>query len=184
MPAADPLPRLVNGVILRRLAPSDVAAFQAYRSDAELGKYQGWSAVPDAEALAFLERMRAVELFRPGEWSQIGIATSTDPALIGDIGLFLSSDARHAEVGFTLRREFQGRGIATIGVAESVKLLFAHTTAEHVLGITDARNQPSIRLLERLGMRKAESRSAVFKGENCLELIYSLARAEHIGSEP
>jgi RimJ/RimL family protein N-acetyltransferase len=183
MPVVDPLPRVVNGVILRRLAASDLAAFQAYRREPELGKYQSWSAVPHAEALAFLEQMCSVALFEPGEWSQIGIATSTNPALIGDIGLFLSSDSRRAEIGFTLRRESQGCGIATIAVKESIKLLFAHTTAEQVLGITDARNLPSIRLLERIGMRRTESRRTIFKGEDCLELVYSLGRAERIAAK-
>ena len=178
MPAADPLPYVLHGVVLRRLAASDLAPFQSYRRDPELSRYQSWSALPDAETLAFLEHMRSVPLFVPGEWSQIGIATSTNPMLIGDIGLFLSSDARHAEIGVTLRPQSQGSGIATIAVAGGIKLLFAHTRAEQVLGISDARNLPSIRLLERIGMRRAESRRTTFKGEDCLELVYSLRRKE------
>jgi ribosomal-protein-alanine N-acetyltransferase len=183
MPGTDPLPFIVNGVILRRLAASDLAAFQAYRQDPVLGKYQSWSAVSDAEALSFLEQMCTASLFEPGEWFQIGIATSTNPILVGDIGLFLASDARKAEIGFTLRPESQGCGIATTAVAGSIKLLFAHTTAEQVVGIADARNLPSIRLLERVGMRRAESRRTTFKGEDCLEIVYSLRRSEHINGE-
>ena len=99
------LPRVAHGVALRRLAVSDLAAFQAYRHDALLGQYQGWSAATDAEALSFLAEMNTSALLRPGTWSQIGIADADNQGLIGDIGLFLASDGRSAEIGFTLRRE-------------------------------------------------------------------------------
>ena len=162
--------------MLRRLAVSDLAAFQAYRHDVVLGKYQGWSAASDAEAKSFLAEMNASELLRPGTWSQIAIADPASQALLGDIGLFLSSDGRHAEIGFTLRRELQGRGVATAAVREAINLVFEHTKAQKVLGITDTRNLPSIRLLERVGMHKAESRPAMFRGEACLEHVYVVLR--------
>src|SRR5687767_8837014 len=151
MPSADPLPRVVNGVMLRRLAVCDLAAFQTYRLDPVVGQYQGWSATSDAEATSFLAKMSAVQLFQPGSWSQIAVASTSNPVLIGDIGLFLASDGHHAEIGFTLRRESQGRGIATTAVREAINLLFEHTNVGRVLGITDARNVPSIRALERVG---------------------------------
>lgn len=172
----DPLPRIADGVVLRRLAVSDLAAFQAYRHDAVIGQYQGWSATSDSDATAFLAEMSAATLLQPGRWSQIGIAEPDGPAIIGDIGLFVASDGRHVEIGFTLRRESQGHGIATIAVREAIDLVFEHTRAEQVLGITDARNLPSIRLLERVGMRNSESRSAVFRGEACLEYVYAVSR--------
>jgi RimJ/RimL family protein N-acetyltransferase len=176
MRTADPLPRVAGKVVLRRLAASDLAAFQAYRHDALLGQYQGWSAISDAEATAFLDEMNSAPLLEPGEWSQIGIATSDSQTLIGDIGLFLASDGRHAEIGFTLRRESQGRGVATTAVREAINLVFEHTAVERVLGITDARNLRSIRVLERVGMHKSDSRSVLFRGEPCLEYVYAVAR--------
>jgi len=175
--ADDPLPRFGAGVVLRRLGAEDLAAFQAYRTDAELGRYQGWSALSDAQALAFLEEMNGVALFRPGEWAQIGIAQPHQAALVGDIGLFLADDARHAEIGFTLARPAQGRGLATAAVREALQLVFECTGVERVLGITDSRNLASVALLERLGMRKQEERHAIFRGETCVECVYARARA-------
>ena len=180
MRGADPLPRIANGVVLRRLAASDLAAFQAYRNDVVLGQYQGWPAMPETEAVSFLAKMSTATLLQPGLWSQIGIADSGSPALIGDIGLLLAGDGRHAEIGFTLRRQSQGHGIATTAVREAINLVFKHTQAERVLGIADARNLPSIRLLERVGMRKAESRSVVLRGEVCVEHVYDVSR-QHDG---
>jgi hypothetical protein len=42
---------------LRRFRDSDLAAFQAYRHDPEVGRWQGWTPGPDALALDFLRRM-------------------------------------------------------------------------------------------------------------------------------
>jgi [ribosomal protein S5]-alanine N-acetyltransferase len=173
---ADPLPRYGAGVVLRRLSASDLAAFQAYRSDIELGRYQGWSAMPDAEARAYLEAMNTVPLFRPSEWTQVAIAEPKALALLGDIGLYLAEDTCHAEIGFTLARAAHGRGLATAAVREAVKLIFELTTVARVLGITDARNHASVAVLGRIGMRKQEERTAVFRGESCVEYVYAVAR--------
>lgn len=48
------LPREFPGGRLRQMVPHDLAAFQAYRSIPELGRYQGWSPMSDVEALQFL----------------------------------------------------------------------------------------------------------------------------------
>ena len=171
------LPRVFAGGVLRRLATTDLLAFQTYRSDPELGRYQGWSPVPDTEAMAFLAAMSTTALFRPGQWLQLGIAEPGDQRLIGDIGLFLSEDGRHAEIGFTLASRAQGRGTATAAVREAITLTFEATAAEDIRGITDARNLPSIRLLERVGMHRVEVRNAVFRGEPCVEYVYALERS-------
>jgi len=176
MRRVEPLPRLAGKVVLRRLAISDLAAFQTYRQDAALGQYQGWSAMSDAEATAFLTEMSTLKLLQPGTWSQIGIAYSHNEAIIGDIGLFLASDGQQLEIGFTLSRKSQGHGLATAAVREAINLVFEQTRVAVVLGITDARNLPTIRLLERVGMRRTETRNAVFRGEPCLEHVYAVSR--------
>lgn len=172
----DPLPRQSGGVVLRRLAVTDLAAFQAYRHDPEVGRYQGWSPVPDSEAAAFLTEMSVAPLLQPGQWSQIAIAGSGDGRLIGDIGLFIAADGSYAEIGYTLCRQAQGQGLATLAVREAIRLVFDRTTVERVIAVTDDRNGPSIRLLERVGMRRIGSTEAVFRGEACLEHTYALAR--------
>jgi len=172
----DPLPREFPGGSLRRLRAGDLDAFQAYRRMPELGRYQGWSPMSDAEALAFLVAMSRAPLFLPGRWLQLGIAASQTGTLVGDIGLHLSEDGRTGEVGFTLQPSAQGRGIATSAVREALCVLFGATAATQVLGTTDARNAPSVRLLERLGFHCQERREVVSKGEPCVELVYTLPR--------
>lgn len=161
---------------LRRLSPDDLAAFQAYRNDPELGRWQGWTARPDAEALAFLNEMAAVPLFRLGQWTQLGIADELTDQLLGDLGVYISSDGQQAEFGFTLARAAQGRGIASAAVCEAVALVFDQTAVERIHAQTDTRNTACIRLLERLGAPLIERIATEFRGEPCSEWRYELAR--------
>lgn len=177
-PSADPLPRPGNGFVIRRLTVADLPEFQAYRHDPELGRYQGWSAMSDEEATAFLGEMNIAPLFHPGHWTQIGIADPSTGRLLGDIGVFLDQDSRYAEVGFTLARHAQGRGVATAAVRAAIDLIFAATRVDRVFGITDARNSASFRLLERVGMRRTETTNAVFRGEPCVEYVYAVPRSD------
>lgn len=170
------LPREFLGGRLRRLHPHDLEAFQVYRAMPELGRYQGWSPMSDAEALKFLNEMHRALLFTPGQWVQLGIGELESDALVGDVGLYLSEDGTYGEVGFTLQPSAQGRGIAGRAVGEAVQLLFATTNVTRVLGITDAMNLPSISLLERLGFKFIESRQVVFRGDPCTERVYALPR--------
>lgn len=170
----DPLPRVAGNAVLRRLAAADLRAFQSYRHDPELGHYQGWVATSDEDARRLLRHMSTAKLLQPGVWCQIGIAHANGRDLIGDIGLILASNSMHAEIGFTLRRESQGHGLATAAVKGTIELVFEMTRAAKVVGIADARNVASTRLLQRAGMRKMETRPAKLRGEPCTEHVYAI----------
>jgi RimJ/RimL family protein N-acetyltransferase len=178
MASARPdLPLRHRQVLLRRLSLDDLAAFQAVRSDPELARYQGWSAMPDDEARAFLAEMAALPLLPAGAWMQLAIGDPDNGALLGDVGLFVAADGSEAEIGFTLARAAQGRGLATAAVEAALALLWAHTAVRRVQAVTDARNAASIRLLGRVGMRHVATREALFKDERCTELVHAIDRA-------
>lgn len=161
---------------LRALHEADLADFQAYRHDAEVGRWQGWRPTDDDTARAFLREMAALPFCPPGLWCQIAIAARADDRLLGDIGLHLAADGGHAEIGFSLARHAQGQGLAQEAVAAAVALVFAHTPAQAVHAITDSRNAASLRLLQRLGFRAAGGWPAVFRGQPCTEQLHVLPR--------
>jgi len=174
---ADPLPIATPRAVLRRLAPADLADFQAYRNDPEVGRWQGWTSTDDAAALGFLERQADVPLFVPGEWFQLGIALAAGP-LVGDIGIGVDAeDAARAEIGFSLNAAWQGRGLAAEAVAAARALAFGHGGVRQLWAVTDTRNAGSIRLLERLGFRLDRTEDAVFRGAPCREHHYVCAPA-------
>jgi RimJ/RimL family protein N-acetyltransferase len=170
----DPLPWASSRIVLRRLAADDLAAFQAYRHDAEVGRYQGWQPLADADAGAFIAEMSRAEFGRPGQWLQIAIAGSADDGLLGDIGLLVMDGGGEAEFGITLAGEAQGRGLAEEAARALVAGLRAHTGVRRLIAITDTRNTASARLLERLGMALQAETSAEFRGEPCREWHFSM----------
>ncbi len=165
-------------IVLRRLSVDDLTDFQAYRCDPDVARYQGWEATSDSEARAFLDATGKGRLLQAGEWCQIGIAVRPDAALIGDIGICLSKDETEAEIGFSLNRQHQGKGLAGDAVRAAIQMVFDETPAHRVIGITDTRNLPSIRLLERLGFRKIDTLQSIFQGEACTEYVFALTRRQ------
>ena len=176
LPRTRLLPRNAGHALLRRLSIEDLAAFHAYRQDPVVGQYQGWSPMSKSDARAFIDEMAMARLFEPGAWAQLAIARAADNGLVGDLGLLVAKDGEHAEVGFTVAPAAQGQGYGSAAVAQAISLLFEQTAVRRVVGITDTRNTPSVRLLERVGMSRVESRDTVFKGEPCTEWVYAKQR--------
>ena len=169
------LPRATDRLVLRRFLAQDLDRFQSYRCDPEVGRYQGWSAMDAAGAAAFLEAMATARFGVPGKWFQIAVADRSTNALVGDIGIGLDKDhASVAEIGFSMAPAAQRRGQGSEAVTGALALLFDSGWIDVVEGMTDARNIPSIRLLERVGMRLGRTRETLFKGEMCTEHVYSL----------
>jgi RimJ/RimL family protein N-acetyltransferase len=175
--ANNALPRIAKDIVVRRLAPTDLHDFQSYRNDPQVALYQGWSAQSDADAANFIDEAQRATLFAPNCWCQIGIALRESDTLIGDIGLFISGDALEAEIGFSLHRGAQGRGLAKQAVAAVIAMIFEHTPARRLIGVTDARNTASIKLMQALSMVQVATSEAMFKGEACTELTFALDRA-------
>ena len=172
----DFLRREFPGGRVRRLRCSDRRAFQAYRSEAELGRYQGWEPMSEQGAFDFLYGMSLVRGFRRGDWIQLGIAEAGTDWLIGDIGMYWSEGGSYGEGGDTLRTSSQGRGLATAAVRAVIELFFGQTEARWVQAVTDERNVASVRLLERLGFVHLATRAARFRGQPCVDLEYRLER--------
>jgi RimJ/RimL family protein N-acetyltransferase len=132
----------------------------------------------DAGAAAFIDAMAMARFGVPGEWFQIAVAEKDADALIGDIGVCVRDDlTQTAEIGFTIAPAAQGRGLGTEAVIGVIALLFDSGGIGCIEGITDVRNVPSIRLLERVGMRLARVQDTMYKGEMCTEHVYAIERS-------
>lgn len=138
---------------LRRLSVSDLTAFQAYRGDPDVARYQSWQPMDAEEATLFLAQMARVDpLLRPGHWTQIAIAHRTTDRLMGDMGLYLSENGEDAEVGITLSSGDQRQGHATRAMRLAFDLLWNTTSATTIRAWADQRNVASVALLNAAGM--------------------------------
>jgi len=173
------LPQATARLILRRLIDLDRERFLAYRQDPQVVRFQGWSMLSDAEAQSFINDMQTAAIGIPGEWFQIAIAHKQSNLLLGDIGMQIY--LKHptiVEIGFTLGREEQGKGYAQEAIQALLDPLFQRGTISKIVGITDMRNEPSVRLLKRLGMSFVRSDEVEFRGELCIEQIFELAKED------
>lgn len=164
-----PLPLNTARLCLRRLREDDLAAFQAYRGDAQVGRWQGWEPMADAAARAFLLEMQTLPWCPPGQWFQLALADRRSDQLLGDMGLFLDAAGHTVDLGFTLQRASQGQGLASEAVRSLVPQLFLHTPARRVRAVADVHNTASVKLLERCGFKCFATLSATFRGEPCEE---------------
>lgn len=175
--ASDPLPRVSSRVVLRRLRLADLDNFQAYRSDPDVGRYQGWSPMSADAARAFIDGMSIAAFGATDKWLQIAIAHPASDRLIGDMGICVRHNGDlHAEIGYSVAAAAQGQGVGSAAVREAMAMLFEHTDIARVAAITDARNEASVRLLRRIGLTLDETVNTVFRGEPCVELVFSMAR--------
>ncbi|UWQ19139.1 GNAT family N-acetyltransferase [Jannaschia sp. M317] len=166
------LPRTAARIRLRRLRPDDLSTFQAYRSDPQVARYQGWDRMDDARAQAFLSAMETTAPFPQGGWWQIGIARGEDNVLIGDLGLCLSADGTEVELGITLARAAQGQGLGQEAVQTAARYIFDATDAARILVITDARNTGALALVARLGLRQIDT----LRDGDLVEPVFELRR--------
>ena len=173
----DPLPRNGPRIVLRRLRPADLANFQAYRSDPDVGRYQSWAPMWSSGATAFLEEMSAAAFGTMGEWFQLGIAERLTDRLIGDMGVCIrDAEDRHAELGVTLAAESQGRGLGSEAVAQALAMLFESSDVTRVVAITDTRNHATVRLLQRVGMKLTETLDSEACGQTRSEHVFAIGR--------
>ena len=174
---------LTPRLVIRRFTMADAAAFARYRSVPEVARYQSWQAPYPAEAaqqfVAWLSHHHPDE---PGEWYQLAIAPRETPEhLVGDCALHVRADEPAVvDIGFTLDPLVQGRGYATEAVGELLRYLFEDRGKRKACADCDARNEPSWRLLERLGFtREGTLRAAYRDGDTWAdEHLYGLLADE------
>lgn len=167
-------------LVLRHMTTDDAATLAAYRSDPAQARYQSWETpYPVDRAQALIADMLDVRLAQPGAWLQIGIETGG--RLIGDIAVRVDADdPRQATVGFTLAADAQGHGYATEALRALISLLFTGHGVHRIYADCDTRNDPSVALLERIGMRREahHHKSAWWKGAWTDEYVYAILAEE------
>jgi RimJ/RimL family protein N-acetyltransferase len=158
---------------IRRFRRDDAEAFSAYRGDPDVARYQSWDAFTRADADRFLSLISQEDPGEPGAWFQFAVEERATGQLVGDCALGLDRDRPEiAEIGYTLSRTARGLGYATEAAAAVLSYAHDRLGVRIARAVTDERNEASIRVAERLGMRLAGSARTWFKGERCVEVTY------------
>jgi RimJ/RimL family protein N-acetyltransferase len=166
---------------IRDLVTSDAQRIFAYRSLPEVSRFQSWGCGSVEEIARTISALKELESPRAGTWYQLGITLTPDDELIGDCGFRVTeSDQRQAEIGITLSPAYQSRGYAAEALGALLTHLFEKMSMHRVFGSVDPRNATSMRLMERVGMRKEAHfvQSLWFKGDWVDDVVFAVLAAE------
>jgi RimJ/RimL family protein N-acetyltransferase len=166
---------------LRRLRDDDVEALVAYRSLPEVYRYLPREGYDAHAARSLIDEMRDREPGQVGTWFQVAVTERGSDVFIGDVGLRTDATQPHTfEVGYTFSPAHHGRGYATEAVRAVLGFAFESLGAHRVFGNCDARNIPSARVLERVGMRREAHHVEDWwsKGEWTSSFIYAVLARE------
>lgn len=171
-------PIRTSRLLLRPLTLDDLDEALTYRSRPDVCRYLPFEPMTrDVLAARLATDMARRELTDEGHAMTLGARLADTGELAGDVVLFLRSVLhRGGEVGYAFHPSFGGRGLATEAAAAVVRLGFEHLGLHRIIARLDARNTPSARLCERLGMRLEARlvRNEWFKGEWSDELDYAI----------
>jgi RimJ/RimL family protein N-acetyltransferase len=135
----------------------------------------------DEVAATLQQWLSMTRLEQQGDNLVLAIELVKSGTMIGSVNLiWLSQEHAQGEVGYTLHPDYQGKGYATEAVRAMLAYGFHDMGLHRIVGTCDDRNEPSRRLLERIGMRReAHFREMQWsKGEWCSQLVYAMLRQE------
>jgi RimJ/RimL family protein N-acetyltransferase len=169
-------------LVLRPFARGDLEALHRMHSDEEVARYlynEPRSLENTEELLG--RKIAGAELSAEGDWMSAAVVERERGQVVGDLALhWVSEPHRTGEIGFILDPAEQGKGYATEAARAFLRLAFEVFGFHRVIGRTEARNAPSARVLEKLGMRREALlvENEWVKGEWQSELVYAMLETE------
>jgi [ribosomal protein S5]-alanine N-acetyltransferase len=142
----------------RRLTADDLDLLAALHGDPDVTRYLG--GVKTREEAAELLRTRVLAYYdqHPG----LGVWATLDRHTGDCLGVHVLNHIQgedFIQVGFILRREAWGRGLATEGARALLDYGFTTLQLPQIVGITDLDNAASQRVLEKVGLHRRGERA-------------------------
>ena len=175
-------PIRTSRLALRPYEPGDLVFLHSMFGREDVCRYLPWMPMDLDQARAKLEqRVQQTHIETDGD-ALVLIADESDSGRpVGEFMLRLKSLAsRQGELGWSLHPDAQGRGFATEAAGEILRIGFDELGLHRIVAGCDSRNTASLRVMERLGMR----REAEFvdyeslKGEWASEIVCAMLESE------
>lgn len=141
-------------LLLRQWRDEDLEPFAALNADPETMRF--FPAPPTREQSDALAAIARGQIEDEG-WGLWAVEVEDGASFIGFVGLSRPSFEAHftpaVEVGWRLAREHWGHGYATEAARAAVAHGFEELGLDEIVSFTSTLNEPSWRVMERLGMR-------------------------------
>lgn len=165
-------------LLLRQVELDDAEAIFSYRSDSVTNKYQGWKPETIKDVHDFINYKVVSEINIAGTWCQLVIIKKEEMKIVGDVGIhFIDPNNEVVELGCTLSKSEQSKGLMTEALTEVIKYLFIHLKKLRIIACIDPGNISSINLFKRLGFKKEEYFQGSFSNDEWSNtLLYSILK--------
>lgn len=144
-------------LVLKPMCREYLDSTHEYASDAENCRFMVF--LPNnsiEETMGYLEN--AEKEFAKAAPSVYEMAIFCGGIHIGAVSLYMSEDRTEGEFGWTLNRKYHGKGYATEAAGGLMKFAVEELGIKRFIATCDTENEPSRRVMERLGMTLKEER--------------------------
>jgi RimJ/RimL family protein N-acetyltransferase len=150
-------PLRTERLVLRTMTAGDVDDVHAYQSREDVCRYMTYEPRSrDEVAEKVASYSTALTLHGDGDYWQLAIERASDAGrVIGDLYFTIKSTVNATgEIGWTLHPDFSGQGYMTEAARAVLDIAFGTLGLHRVQAELDPRNQASVALCTRLGMRE------------------------------
>jgi RimJ/RimL family protein N-acetyltransferase len=156
---APEYPIVTERLRLRPHRPGDLDDMLVFHSDPEVTRYIPWPVrTRDQTREALAMRLHQGTAHGVGEWLVLAMEEAETGTVIGEVLLKRSDDKnRIGELGYAMRRDRQGKGLASEAVRAMLALGFGTFGLASITAAVESPNTASRRLLERFGFTRDES---------------------------
>lgn len=150
------LPVSTERLLLRLFTPDDLEDLYAYQGLSEVARYLYRPPLSREQCVQSLARRAAGTAWaKDGDDLVVAVCPVGEAKVVGEVVLKLASArARQVEIGWVFNPAYGGRGYATEAARAVAALAFAELGAHRLFARLDVLNTGSVRVCERLGMRR------------------------------
>jgi RimJ/RimL family protein N-acetyltransferase len=175
-------PLETDRLVLRPYRDGDLEAFYAMQSDVETARwlYNEPRTFDETRTLLGL-KIAGAQFTVEGKWLSVAVIERETGEFVGDVSMrWVSELHKTGELGFMFERAHHGRGYATEAARRVLAFGFEGMGFHRVIGRAEARNTASVRVLEKLGMRREALlvENEWVKGEWQSEVVYAMLEHE------
>jgi len=167
---------------LRPYEIGDLAALHDLFGREDVSRYLMWEPMDLDQTRTLLERrVRQTRIEAEGDAILLAAVDAETGRMVGEFMLrFTSAKSRQGEIGWSIHPDVQGRGLATEGAREMLRLGFDELGLHRIVAESDQRNAASLRVMERLEMRREAHfiENEFLKGEWVGSIVCAMLEAE------
>ncbi len=164
-------------LIFRRFTLEDLPLLIEQRSDPEVNKFLGGSTLQNATSLA--KRIRFyMSCYDSHGFGTCAMIWKPTGEMIGSAGLQPLEDTGEIEVGYSMIREYWGKGIGTEAARAWLDHGFRNHGLKRIVAVAHTENWASRRIMEKLGMHY--EKTEVHYDAECA--FYAISADEFLGA--